>query len=157
MMVVFAGCALAIAGCDLFGDRGGGTPQPTPECDANNPCPAGQECVNGVCVDEQPSPECDENNPCPEGQECVDGVCVPEEPVGGPCTVEGADPEAGETAYAACSGCHGADGTQIADHDISDMSAAELSTGVAGENHMPIDMTEDEARDIACWLFQQQG
>lgn len=45
-----------------------------PECDADNPCPSDEECIDEKCV---PIIECDDNNPCPEDEECVNNQCVP--------------------------------------------------------------------------------
>lgn len=41
-------------------------------CDASHPCPAGQQCVGGVCLTQT----CDQNNLCPPGLICVNGQCI---------------------------------------------------------------------------------
>lgn len=44
------------------------------ECDNGTPCPAGNICSNGHCV--QIVPECSASKPCPSGKKCVNGKCV---------------------------------------------------------------------------------
>jgi Cys-rich repeat protein len=53
---------------------------PPVECSVDADCPAGQVCVNGVCVTPPPPPPpvtCSVDADCPAGQVCVGGVCVP--------------------------------------------------------------------------------
>lgn len=46
---------------------------PTPECDAETPCPTGEVCEAGACV--TPPPECEADGDCGAGEACVDGKC----------------------------------------------------------------------------------
>ncbi len=44
------------------------------QCNADNPCPAGQHCNSqGMC---EPDAECSEATPCPPGKACQGGQCV---------------------------------------------------------------------------------
>jgi mono/diheme cytochrome c family protein len=51
-----------------------------------------------------------------------------------------------------CAACHGADGASGFAGDITGMSAEELSAGVAGASHVPIDLTDAEYAAIAEFL-----
>jgi hypothetical protein len=43
-----------------------------PLCTADEDCPPGQRCVDGMCV-----PLCTTDEDCPPGFQCLDGMCVP--------------------------------------------------------------------------------
>ena len=154
MLVLMTGCALAAAGCPQTTPP---APEPTPECTTDADCPDGQICDAGQCVD-APAPECEADEDCPDGQICDEGQCI-DAPVGGPCTVEGADPEAGSTAFAAsCSAdtCHGADASgPVSLLGLEDVTGSMQDRFGGGANHMGATLTDDQIRDIACWLFQQ--
>ncbi|UCF33413.1 MAG: cytochrome c [Phycisphaerales bacterium] len=51
-----------------------------------------------------------------------------------------------------CAACHGADGASGFAPDITGMSGEELSAGVAGPSHVPIDLTDAEYAAIAEFL-----
>ncbi len=44
----------------------------------NNPCPEGQVCVGGFCVDDPDNVNCQTNDDCPIGFICQDGACIPD-------------------------------------------------------------------------------
>ena len=69
-------------------------------CQFNIECAAGQQCVNGDCLD-----ACDSDRPCAGSLMCVDGLCVEPPPVTG-CTLD-SECAAGESCIdSACySGC----------------------------------------------------
>jgi len=164
MLALVLGGALASAGCDLFTPVP--APAPEPGCVAAGGacelpgalCCEDLTCVDGVCVAETPVPECDDDNPCPAGQICENGVCVDEPIVGGPCTVLGADPDAGGTAYAAsCVACHGEDASGPTSLlETEDITGAMQERFGGGVDHMGATLTDDEIRDVTCWVWQQQ-
>ncbi|MCK4661097.1 MAG: cytochrome c [Phycisphaerae bacterium] len=79
-----------------------------------------------------------------------------EPPVGGPCTVLDADPDAGEAVYSpACAGCHGEDAAGPPSLLEGDPTTIMYNTFGDGAAHMGQTLTEDEIRDITCWLFLQ--
>jgi hypothetical protein len=51
---------------------------PEDDCDANNPCPSGYNCVNGNCLvpSNGTDTECDSDFDCSTGEECVSGLCA---------------------------------------------------------------------------------
>ena len=134
-------CVEAGGACDLLGAL----------------CCEGLTCVDGTCVEETPEPECTVDADCPEGQVCEEGQCVDEPIVGGPCTVQGADPEAGGTAYAAsCVACHGEDASGPTSLlETEDITGAMQDRFSGGADHMGATLTDDEIRDITCWVWQQ--
>lgn len=70
---------LCIAGCDFSYECGAGNicinGACVPGCDAMTPCAAGYTCVNGGCVVDPKNPQCDAQDPCPAGV-CVGGLCT---------------------------------------------------------------------------------
>lgn len=62
--------------CPNHGNWIPGVPITKPECTPFGGCPAGFECLNGVCVPIVAEPECHYNWDCPEGYDCKNGICV---------------------------------------------------------------------------------
>ncbi|MBN2798315.1 MAG: hypothetical protein JXX28_04145 [Deltaproteobacteria bacterium] len=63
MKTLLLGFALSLAGC-------GGA---APACDAETPCPFGEDCVSGACV----PATCASSDQCGVEERCVDRACVP--------------------------------------------------------------------------------
>jgi len=43
-------------------------------CSPSNPCPPGQDCIQGECTTLR-KPPCSTTNPCPSDQTCIRGSC----------------------------------------------------------------------------------
>ena len=101
--------------------------------------------------DEEP----DENGDTDDNGDDDDGDS---QPTTGPCTIAGADPTEGQTAYTSCGGCHGADGTGASAPSLvaEDATAALESTLGGGATHFGQTLTEEQIQDIACWLSTLQ-